>query len=60
MPLQAAGDLLVGEAAVDVAGHAPVQLRGVRLGPHHQLLRGSVFPSSCNVMTTDMTLNTSN
>ena len=39
MPLHAAGDLLVGEAAVDVAGHAPVQLRGVRLGPHHKLLQ---------------------
>ena len=26
MPLHAAGDLLVGEAVVDVAGHAPVQL----------------------------------
>ena len=39
MPLHAAGDLLVGEAAVDVAGHAPVQLPGVRLGPHHEQLR---------------------
>ena len=35
MPLHAAGDLLVGEAAVDVAGHAP----RVRLGPHHKLLQ---------------------
>ena len=39
MPLHAAGDLLVGEAVVDVAGHAPVQLRRVCLGPHHELLQ---------------------
>ena len=30
MPLHAAGDLLVGEAVVDVDGHVPVQLPGVR------------------------------
>ena len=48
VPLQAAGDLLVGEAVVDVAGHAP----RVCLGPHHELLReermgsASVLPSS--------------
>ena len=39
-PLHAAGDLLVGEAvAAVVDGHAPVRLRGVRLGPHHERLR---------------------
>ena len=35
MPLHAAGDLLVGEAAVDVDGHASVKLHRVRVGPHH-------------------------